>query len=417
MKEGLISAIFWNESHIWGIWLYKALKFLNLKVDLLIAEELELLTPDRYSVVFVPGGWSSNKLKVLKETGIKKIKEFIEEGGIYFGICGGAGLATEEGLGLVKVKKSKNRVPAYSGTFLALVEETHPLFKGFKNPSLFYLFYPPEFEIKENSVKVLAWFFKPGKDAFSSDLPVVDFENFWDEVEDFYEIPLRPNRMINKPVFIEGNFGKGKVYLSLIHVDTPGDKSGLKILKNLASLYKISQVSENKKTTLKTFKLTGLQKEFLNLLKSYAKDINELVFLGERNFLFYKRYPFLYQWRRGIRGLEYLNLQIMFNELLELLTQVKLSKNLVEELWRKFIEILPDLTYFLNLSPVLLIKERLNLNKGKLTYKETQDEELKALREKLFGENKSYGGIYKKILDVIDNIFFKVLKEYHNLLA
>lgn len=412
MKRVLPAAIFWNESHLWGIWLYKALRKLKIKVELLSVEELETLTSDNYSVFFIPGGWSSNKLKALDEKSKKRIRNYIEDGGVYFGICGGAGLATEEGLGLVEIRKNKNRVPGYSGTFLALIENTHPLFKGIKQP-IFYLFYPPDFEIKDKSIKVLASFLKPGRDAFSSDLPVVDFEGFWEELETFYEIALNPERMKYKPVFIESELGKGKIYLSLIHVDTPGDKNGAKILENLSFLYSVSKVS-NKENFLRK-ELKGLRKTFFINLQSFAKDLNNLILLGERNFLFYRRYPFLYQWRRGIRGLEYLNLWIIFKELLELLPKVKLSEDLLKELWEKFLKISSKLQYFLESSCFLLIKERLRLNKEKLTYKDTQDEELKNLRKELFGESRSYGGLYKEILDTMDYIFFKILKEYNNL--
>ncbi len=416
MKKQLPAAIFWNESYLWGIWLYKALESINLKVDILSVEELEKLNIENYSVFFVPGGWSSNKLKVLNESTKEIIRKFVEEGGIYFGICGGAGLATEEGLGLVKVKKNKNRVPSFSGSFIATIKKEHPLFKNIKQYSKFYLFYPPDFEIKDtNSVKTLAWFLKPGEDAFSSDLPVVDFKNLWEEVETFYEIPLNPKRMIDKPVLMESSLGKGIVYLSLIHVDTPGDKNGLKILKNLSFLHKISM---NKNTQNKKFikekDLESQQKIFLSTIQDFTFLVNELIILAERNFLLYRRYPFLYQWRRGIRGLEYLNLWIIFKELLKLLKKVKLKRKLVENLLKKFGEIIDDLNYFIEVSSILLIKERVNLSKGKLTYIETQDEEVKKIRENLFGKSKSYGGLYKKILDTLDYIFLKVLKEYNN---
>jgi len=107
MKKSLKSTLFWNESYLWGIWLYKALNRAGIEVEPILAENLNEKFLEKYKVLFVPGGWASNKLQVLGKNGKKLIRKFVENGEIYFGICGGAGLAISEGLRLVKIKRKK----------------------------------------------------------------------------------------------------------------------------------------------------------------------------------------------------------------------------------------------------------------------------------------------------------------------
>ena len=62
MKRSMkLSAILWDESHLWGIWLFDALMKSGIAFDLIKAEDLKSI--ERYKVLFVPGGWASNKLK------------------------------------------------------------------------------------------------------------------------------------------------------------------------------------------------------------------------------------------------------------------------------------------------------------------------------------------------------------------
>ncbi|RKX61591.1 MAG: hypothetical protein DRP34_05525, partial [Thermodesulfobacteriota bacterium] len=219
MKKSLKSALFWNESYLWGIWLYKALNRAGIEVEPILAENLNEKFLEKYKVLFVPGGWASNKLQVLGKNGKKLIRKFVEDGGIYFGICGGAGLATSEGLGLVKIRRKKDRVPGFSGPIRVSLNP-HPIWQGIKKPE-FFLWWPSEFLIEDKNIKILASFEKALPEAFSSDFSVRDFQNQWEELENFYEIKLNPERIKGSPLVVEGIYGKGRIFLSLIHFDTP----------------------------------------------------------------------------------------------------------------------------------------------------------------------------------------------------
>lgn len=407
MKKSLKSALFWNESYLWGIWLYKALNQAGIEVEPILAENLNEKFLEKYKVLFVPGGWASNKLQVLGKNGKKLIRKFVEDGGIYFGICGGAGLATSEGLGLVKIRRKKDRVPGFSGPIRVSLNP-HPIWQGIKKPE-FFLWWPSEFLIEDKNIKILASFEKALPEAFSSDLSVRDFQNQWEELENFYEIKLNPERIKGSPLVVEGIYGKGRIFLSLIHFDTPEDKRGIKVFKNFAKIFNLKPQEEIKK--LEISYLSETQKKLEKSIKNFYQKSKELIIIGERNFLFFKRYPFIYQWRRGIRGFEYFNLYIVLKEINKLISSKNLSKKDIEKIRQNLEEIKKDFNYFYKSSKELLPKERIALNFEKLTYNQSKNKILLELKKELFGMSKSYGGVYKKILEKFEYILYLLIKK------
>ena len=109
---------------------YKALKANGLSFELIRAEDVKKGRLKNYAMLFVPGGWASNKLKPLGNTGIAEIKKFVRNGGNYLGFCGGAGLATLDGIGLLNIKRkpTKQRVPSFSGRIHLNITK-HPIWK------------------------------------------------------------------------------------------------------------------------------------------------------------------------------------------------------------------------------------------------------------------------------------------------
>ncbi|RKX61172.1 MAG: hypothetical protein DRP29_01105 [Thermodesulfobacteriota bacterium] len=402
MKMSSKSAILWSESYIWGIWLYKALEKLKLKPDLILAENLKYETLKNYKLLFIPGGWASNKIQALGEKGKNIIKEFVKTGGIYFGICGGAGLAISKNLGLVDIKRKKDRIPSFSGEVLVELKP-HFLWNGIKKP-IFYLWWPSEFYIKDPHAEILAFFKKPLKNSFTSDLPVKDFQNKWQEIEKIYNIKLNPEKMKNIPLFIRKPYGKGEIFLSLLHFDTPNDKRGLKVFENLAQKFNLEKHSFNKK------RRNNLNPSFFKEIEDFFEKAKELISLGKRNFLFFKRTPYLYQWRRGIRGLEYVNLYTMLKEIKDRLNLKNLKSEEEEQIIFILKNIKPTFNYFCEKAKEVLLMERIALNFERLTYNKTQNKKLFELRKELFGLKKSYGGIYKNIISEIDKILWILLK-------
>ena len=187
----------------------------------------------------------------------------MRSGGNYLGFCGGAGLATLDGIGLLNIKRkpTKERVPSFSGRIHLNINK-HPIFTDspilrFTHSPVFHAWWPSQFLIEDGRLEILATYGDALPDSFSSDLNVGDVvtNNNWTELEEIYGINLNPNRLKDEPAVIEGAFGKGRVILSLIHFDTPDDANGTKVLKNLWDYLAGKQSAFNSQRSAKNSKL------------------------------------------------------------------------------------------------------------------------------------------------------------------
>lgn len=390
MKENIKNsskiALLMSDSHLWGVWLYKALKKERFSFEPILSKDIDESFSFKYKALFVPGGWSKNKFDSLTLRQRNIIKEFVHRGGFYFGICGGASLAGEEGLGLVKITRKKERVPSYSGPCFIDIKE-NSLFQGIKEP-VFFLWFPPELEIKDPSLKVLAFFLQHSPLAYTSDLCLGDHLSHLSYYEKIYGIPLNPEKMKGKPLLIEGSLGKGKVLLSLIHFDTPLCKNSVIFWRNLAKFYNLPCETLSQKEKFPKYNQSPKQKNFFKSLNHLFKDTEKLLKFALRNFLYHQRYSFFYQWRRGIRGLEFLNLYFMLKEITLCLKENSYADEVLEKLY-------PSFEHLLEVFPVVL--KALKADMLNFIYKKhsLKEEDLKSI----FGDNKkSYGGRYREVI-------------------
>lgn len=405
MSKQSAVAFLWDESFLWGLMAYKALKGLGLSFDLIRAEDIKTGVLNNYKMLFVPGGWASNKGRALGDSGLKSIRQFVENGGNYLGFCGGAGLATEAkgGLGLLNVKRrpTKERVPSFSGRIELNVHE-HTIWEGITE-TVFNAWWPSQFIIDDDNIKILATYGSALPDSFSSDLNTGDVEltGDWAAMEKLYGINLNPGRLKNEPAVIEGTYGEGKVILSLVHFDTPEDVNGQKVLVNLWEYLAVEQNSvEARKRGSVEAKTCALSRFPASELFMICSD---LISLGQRNFLWFWRNSMLLQWRRGVRGLEYNTLFIMMKEIVDIqsrgVSQYTPTVNRLNDLLVPFVEKAKE----------LLLLERFALQKGHITYERCDDPEIQKLRGELFSESKSHGGMFKALVDEIDKLLFLLL--------
>jgi hypothetical protein len=416
------AALLWDESFLWGLMSYKALCANGLAFDLIRCEDIQAGRLAHYSMLFVPGGWASNKVKALGDEGVAEIKRFVDEGGGYLGFCGGAGLATLDGIGLLKVRRrsTKERVPSFSGRIrLNCVE--HRIWKSMTNstecrvasshqPSpIFHAWWPSQFAVDGEDVKLLATYGEALPDSFSSDLNVGDTatNGNWAELEKVYGINLDPGRLRGEPAVVEGVYGKGKVVLSLIHFDTPGDFDGAAVLRNLWEYLGGGTAHGDVLNSGKKEAVGSVSEELIEAVSGLEAGVEELISLGTRNFLWFRRNPMLLQWRRGVRGLEYCTLYVMVKEIAGIVRAGGAAGDLAEHLER----IGALLNPFVDDAMRLLVMERLAMQSGHITYERCDDPEIKKIRTRLFSDSKSHGGLFKKLVDEIDGVLFSLLKQ------
>lgn len=405
------AALLWDESFLWGIMACRGLKAAGLPFTLVRAEEVSAGRLNDCALLFVPGGWASNKAKALGPGGMEAIRRFVGNGGSYVGICGGAGLATQDGVGLLEVQRrpTRERVPSFSGR-IGLNLSEHSLWRGIAEP-VFHAWWPSQFVVDEKAAAVLATYGKALADSFSSDLNVGDMRGGpgWSDLEARYRINLDPERLRSEPAVIEGSYGKGKALLSLIHFDTPHDLNGAAVLKNIwSALAEDAGGEETMPPASGGPPAVEPSRKTLELLAALEEEVEELISFGIRNFLWFWRNPMLLQWRRGIRGLEYCTLYGMVKEICALarngVSPVSLST--VEEHARRIAGLLPP---FLKEAKHLLLLERYALQSGHITYEKCDDPVIQELRTGLFASAKSYGGRFKEILDDTDRLLYLLL--------
>ncbi len=426
-------ALFWDESFLWGLMSCKALRANGLFFDLIRSDDIRRGKLKDYSMLFVAGGWASNKLKSLGDGGVSEVKRFVRGGGNYLGFCGGAGLATFDGMGLINVKRkpTKERVPSFSGRIrLDLID--HPIWKGigesgpkggnYSSSHIFQAWWPSQFLVEGGETKILATYRDALPDSFSSDLNVGDTtaSGRWDEMEKIYGIKLDPGRLRDDPAVLEGKYGEGRVILSLIHFDTPRDENGSVVLRNLWE-YLAGEKSERRECGNRLQNEAGhgepaLDDDLAKTVNEFEAEVEELISLGMRNFLWFWRNPMLLQWRRGVRGLEYCTLYIMIKEIAEIMRMKKapLAGDFIPQLERRLAATRSLLNPFIAEAKRLLIMERFALQNGHISYDRCEDPEIRKIRTELFSNSKSYGGLFKDLINEIDQVLFMLIRPSAN---
>jgi putative intracellular protease/amidase len=452
-------ALLWDESLLWGLMAWRALREAGLPFDLLRSEDIRAGGLNRYRMIFVPGGWASNKTEVLGMKGMEEIRRFVAEGGSYLGICGGAGMATENGLDLLPVKRkpASQRVPSFSGPIhLSCVR--HAIWKEIQTP-VFSLWWPSQFQVGDRKIRVLARYEEAQADAFSADINVADGEMIgWAELEKNYGILLNPERLSGEPAVLEGRFGCGRVILSLVHFDTPGDLNGAAVLRNLwryltGSAACRSRLASGDKGCSKKQNATlpgspamreggsdsrrlsdppieagggrglpspDVPEEVLRSVEEILAAAEDLIAFGIRNFLWRWRNPMILQWRRGVRGLEYSTLAVMAGEIRRGLHTVGAGNDGRSALpgavdpsrWKEDVrEIREQLIPFCEQAKRLLVRERFYMMNAPLSPMECADAEISRMRQDLFGSAMSHGGRFKRLIDHVDRLLYRLIKE------
>ncbi len=384
-----------------------------------------------YDLLVVPGGWATQKWKALSKSGRDRIKLFVNSGGSFLGFCGGAGLGldVECGLSLLKAgrKISENRLVNFSGSvFLLQGDSHHPLWQNLKTTSNFYVWWPSQFEIKDSTgIKVLARYDDAATDFRVSDISVEDMKLWgkkWEEWESVYRINLNPEIIRGEPAIIEGKYGLGRVVLSYVHLDTPNHQNSQVALKNISRYLCDSSSATRQKNksdgTAYVHEPILMDTEIIETAHQINNCISGFYNFGYRNLLWNWRTPWLLHWKRGLRGLEYTTLLVMTRELTGQILDMQNKKiELSTYFWKdKLFKFKMLLDNFVGDAYVLLGKERFISEKfpGPLSKLKSPDEEVRKLRNKLFGDKMLFGGEFRKLVGILDELLFAILKCKNN---
>ena len=416
-------AVLWDQSLVWGLICLETFKLCRVPFHLVSAKEVAEGGLEGHRVLMVPGGWSSHKARALGETGKARIKQFLHNGGSYLGFCGGAGLAlsSPSSLGLVPQKRMplSERLPNASGEIWIQGVPDHPLWNGLPHALPVSIWWPAQFMPETaGDCLCLATYKAPGADFWIADLPLSDLRNTaipWEEWEKIYGINLAPTRLIGHPAIIEVRVGKGRLILSYPHLDTPGDAWAnrlfmrcIEYLDDAASRH-LQVMSLGKQEPVRPADLPG--RETLNHIRQATEAVDALIAFGERHLLWTWRLPWLLNWRRGLRGLEYGTLARVMTYLADRTAMLCREAHEPQDHWlgpAKRIE--EGVVRFCCLARNLLLEEKLATQTTNLTKLGKVNATVDQLRGELFGHKMNHGGLCRELFDELDGFLLNILR-------
>ena len=422
-------ALLWDKSFLWGYLAVNTLRDLGFHFDLLTAEAVRQGGLNGCQLLVVPGGWASLKSAKLGKHGREELRRFVRSGGAYLGLCGGAGLAlqVDEGLGLLPVarKPMAERLPNFSGSILVRPTGSHPLWWGLREAVLLQVWWPSQFALVDpDKIQVLGRYGLPGKDFCVADLNVCDTEATgltWSNLEKNYQINLDPARLLDEPSILEGNYGKGRVFLSYPHLETPDDTDGNMALFNiwydLLSTCALS-LSPNP-NGVNPSHMIEVDEEKLERVLEMGREAEKLMALGESSELWSWRNSWLLQWKRGILGAEFGTIFVLLQGLAKELEHtggtVSLSTvTTPRQMEALFDKLLKLWKLFKDKGRILLEEEARDLPDRTAEIGAALSTQVRTLRAEIFNctqcyGSKSYGGIYRQLLSQIDSLLLGAL--------
>jgi hypothetical protein len=392
--------LLWDESHLWGLLLHRALHALHAPVTLLKAEQVRAgalrgLGP---STLLVPGGWARLKSQALGEDGREAIREHVRGGGTYLGFCGGAGLAlgSERGAPFLDLcawsrKAARKRLPNFSGHLRCIVNEN-----GAKHEAALPVWWPSQFEPGNDPLEVLASYETPGPDFWSADLDwsgiAASEVGQWEEL---YGINLDPERLRREPCIVRGGYGRGSFVLSYAHLETPASPQANALLWRLLGMKPQAPVP--------IWDLSREEPQWTDeTLQGMYAGLTELVAFGQSHFLLCWRTPWLLGWRRGVPGSP-------LNFLLAMVWQARHNPATApaKEYWAthsaKCGELCRD---FCAQTRSYLLQERRILATSPSSPEASASPGLQRRKQELFGRFPGYGGLYGDILRTLDELLW-----------
>lgn len=426
-RDGPPVAVLWDQSLVWGLLCVDTLTRLGVPFELLGAREILAGRLDAYRLLLVPGGWAAHKVRVLGEDGGGRIGSFIDNGGTYLGFCGGAGMALSSppGLYLAPVRRMplSERLPSASGEVYISGALSHPAWDGIPPEIPVSIWWPSQFLPEPGpGIVCLATYSGPGAGFQVADLRVRDMDECdagWEEVEKVYGINLNPVRIKGHPAIIEIARGSGRMVLSYAHLETPGDTWGnrlfLSLLHYLNGASKIA--ARNPEPAARGSKPKAAASGGIHYpasrISSAKWAADDLIAFGEANLLWNWRKPWLLNWRRGIRGLEYGSLHVLLACMENLERGPEFEPASTPPGWQEKTKKLEEKTLeFCTLAKRLLFEEKIAVGKGSVNKLGKVNEKVDSLRGLLFGNKMNHAGLCGDLFDLIDRMLPDLIRAH-----
>ncbi|WP_448381769.1 BPL-N domain-containing protein [Desulfosoma sp.] len=402
-------ALLWDQSLVWGLLVLDALEALGFPYRPLRAADIREGALAGYGVLIVPGGWAAHKARALGSEGLEKIRQFVVHGGAYVGFCGGAGLALDGSgsLNLVPIgrKALSRRLPNASGEVWIDGDLEHPFWKDLPARIPVSVWWPSQFASDDGAgVECVARYVGPGEDFWVADLCAADVAasgGSWKDWERAYGINLDPALLRGQPAILSCRVGDGCAVLSYPHLETP-DGWGRRLLSNILRVLQRERPGARPHDPVpESPSLTAY-----HAMEAAFEEVRSLVAFGERHLLWRWRRPWVLQWQRGVRGLEYGTLCVCLRFVLSQCRGEKLSSH-ASPSWEEPAEaLLGSVRLFCRRARRLLLEEKAASHNGPVGKLQPVNPTVDALRQALFGRGMSHAGLSQELFDSLDTLLY-----------
>lgn len=406
--------LFWDASDIWGPLAAWALDSYGLDWRPVSGADIGegILAREKPSLLFVPGGFGSRKSRSLGDAGRAAVRNYVDSGGWYLGVCGGAGLglSTAEGLALCPWKRVgyRDRLQHFMIGHLAATFAEHPLAPSVSEDAgvlpLLPVWWPGLFDPRgkeSDSLVVLARYGGPGPDFRLADLPVSSLSPavFADWKRRFGFSPS-PAFLKGQPCVLHGLFGRGRYTLSYAHLETPDSPFANAWL---ASLFRQAELTPAR-SAVAEWDLSALERVWRDPdLLEVGVGVESMLATGRAAGLFFDRTPWLTGWRMGIPGAQLGSLRAFIHTIVS-----RSPSPAASALWeasraafmRVFIPFQERVSQY-------LLAEQLSLTLGQAVPELELPAKLHAERAELFGPGGMVsGGLIRELLPVLNTLTF-----------
>ncbi len=349
--------------------------------------------------------------------GILEIQKYVSEGGNYLGFCGGAGLGLSKtgGLGLScwQRKGFENRLHHFlSGHINVKLDQSSPLVPdALGENALIPVWWPGQFSPNKcDSTAALGRYREPGNDFWVADLCISSLpEGTLNDWHNMYGISLLPEFLHDRPAVVTGNKGKGRFILSYPHLETPASAQANVWLSHI--LDRMLGQKTQERPTLPAWELTDTPLIWKDPdLVSVRNSLEKIIATGQGHFLLFWRNPWLLGWRRGIPG-------AALNSLYALICKVT-SHTPNDAAIEKWNSCKADFMKYMNLFEEgvtgYLLAERFAMTMRSLEPETFFPKALREQRNGLFGPPPGAGGIYAKLLYMLEDLVWEMCRKEQN---
>ena len=409
--------VLWDHSHLWGLLACRGLAALGAPYRTVSAAALAdgALARRRPPALIVPGGFARRKFSALGPAGVAAIRDYVADGGVYFGICGGAGLALShaDGLGLcpwVRRPFSDRLDHLVSGHVRLRADTASPLFPQALPAALTAPvwwpagFVPPPDSPPEPEVSVLAAYAGAAPDLLLADIPLGGLtDNVLAACRERFGLNLTPAFLEGGACVITGRFGQGRYLLSHAHLETPDSPAANAWLAHLLATFSGTNGLDDR---VPAWEPHGEPTRFDDPpLEAARNDLAGLVATGIAQRLLFHRNSWLLGWRPGMPGFPLSNLAAMLA-----FAAGRPTNPEAQAYWH---DIGPDFAdrfaQFARRLETFFPAQRLEITLSLVSTSPCADPNLAAERHELFGNTPGGGGLCGRLTSLLDGLVARLL--------